>query len=116
MSDLCLAAMAISTILSICALVWLAITCNRQRQVLRETAGYSIRLVMAPSSCPCRELHPAILMMKSAEKRPRGEVTKPLNGPTVRRILVQRQMRSEFVVIDGVGCACRKPYPHGGCP
>jgi hypothetical protein len=42
-------------------------------------------------------------MVKSAEKRPRGEVTEPLNGPTVWRILVQRQMRSEFVVIDGVG-------------
>jgi hypothetical protein len=42
-------------------------------------------------------------MMKSAEKRPRGEVTEPLNGPMGRRILVQRQMRSEFVVIDGVG-------------
>jgi hypothetical protein len=42
-------------------------------------------------------------MMKSAENRPRGELTKPLNGPTVRRILVQRQMRSVFVVIAGVG-------------
>ena len=42
-------------------------------------------------------------MMKSAEKRPRGEVTEPLDRPTVRRILVQRQMRSEFVVIAGVG-------------
>ena len=42
-------------------------------------------------------------MMKSAENRPRGDVTEPLNGPTVRRILVQRQMRSEFVVITGVG-------------
>ena len=42
-------------------------------------------------------------MMKSAEKRPRGDVTEPLNGPTVRRILVQRQMRSVFVVITDVG-------------
>jgi hypothetical protein len=42
-------------------------------------------------------------MMKSAEKRPRGEVTEPLDRPTVRRILVQRQMRSEFVVVDRVG-------------
>src|SRR5258708_39430870 len=53
--------------------------------------------------CPCRELYPAILMMKSAEKRPRGEVTEPLDRPTVRRILVQRRMRSEFVVVDRVG-------------
>jgi hypothetical protein len=42
-------------------------------------------------------------MMKSAENRPRGDVTEPLNGPTVRRILVQRQMRSVFVVIADVG-------------
>ena len=42
-------------------------------------------------------------MMKSAENRPRGDVTEPLNGPTVRRILVQRQMRAVFVVIADVG-------------
>jgi hypothetical protein len=42
-------------------------------------------------------------MMKSAEKRPRGEVTEPLNGSTDRRVFVQRQMRPEFVVIAGVG-------------
>src|SRR5260370_39939507 len=57
----------------------------------------------AISPCPCRELHPAILMMKSAEKRPRGEVTEPLDRPTVRRLLVRRQRRSEFVVVDRVG-------------
>ena len=43
------------------------------------------------------------MMMKSAEDRPRNEVAEPLNGPTVRRILVQRQMRSVFVVITDVG-------------
>jgi hypothetical protein len=43
------------------------------------------------------------MMMKSGEKRPRGDVTESLNGPTVRRILVQRQMRSVFVVIADVG-------------
>ena len=42
-------------------------------------------------------------MMKSAENRPRGDVTELLNGPTVRRILFQRQMRSVFVVITDVG-------------
>jgi hypothetical protein len=41
--------------------------------------------------------------MQSAEDRPRGELTEPLNGPTVRRILVQRQMRSVVVVITDVG-------------
>jgi hypothetical protein len=54
-------------------------------------------------TCACRILHPAVLMMKSAENRPRGDTTEPLNGPTVRRILVQRQMRSVFVVITDVG-------------
>ena len=46
-------------------------------------------------------------MMKSAENWPRAEVTAPLDGPPVRRILVQRQMRSEFVVISCVG----RKYP-----
>ena len=46
-------------------------------------------------------------MMKSAEDWPRGEVTAPLNGPPVRRILIQRQMRSEFAVISCVG----RKYP-----
>ena len=43
-------------------------------------------------------------MMKSAEDRPRGELTEPLDRPTDRRILRRGQMRSEFVVIAGVGC------------
>ena len=46
-------------------------------------------------------------MMKFAENWPRSEVTAPLDGPPVRRILVQRQMRSEFIVIS---CVSRK-YP-----
>ena len=46
-------------------------------------------------------------MMKSAENWPRGEVTASLDGPLVRRILVQRQMRSELVVISCVG----RKYP-----
>ncbi len=41
--------------------------------------------------------------MKPAEDRPRSELAQPLNRPMARRILVQRQMRSEFVVITGVG-------------
>jgi hypothetical protein len=42
-------------------------------------------------------------MMKSAEDRPRGEATEPLEGPMGRRVLAQGQMRSKFVVIAGVG-------------
>jgi hypothetical protein len=47
-------------------------------------------------ACPYRNLYPAILMMKPAEDRPRSELAQPLNRPMARRILVQRQMRSEF--------------------
>src|SRR6266404_1705847 len=42
-------------------------------------------------------------MMKSAEDRPRGELTEPLDRPTDRRILRQGQMRSERVVVARVG-------------
>ena len=42
-------------------------------------------------------------MVHPAEDRPSNELTKPLNRPTARRILAQRQMRSQFVVIAGVG-------------
>src|SRR5216684_6145625 len=41
--------------------------------------------------------------MKSTEDRPRGDLAKPLDRPIARRILVQGQMRSEPVVIAGVG-------------
>jgi len=42
-------------------------------------------------------------MMKSAEDRPSNELAKPLDRPTARRILVQGQVCSAFVVIAGVG-------------
>ena len=42
-------------------------------------------------------------MVKSTEKWLRGEVTVPLDRPMAPRILIQGQMRSEFVVIAGVG-------------
>jgi hypothetical protein len=44
-------------------------------------------------------------MMKAAEDRPSSELVEPLDRPTARRILVQGQMRSQFVVIGGV---CRE--------
>src|SRR5580704_2793527 len=53
--------------------------------------------------CAYRELNPAILMMKSAENRPGSELAEPLDRPMARRILIQGQMPSEFVVIAGVG-------------
>lgn len=42
-------------------------------------------------------------MMKPAENRPHGKLAVPLERPMARRILVQRQMRSEFVVVADVG-------------
>jgi hypothetical protein len=42
-------------------------------------------------------------MMKSAEDRLSGELAEPLDRPMARRILIQGQMRSQFVVIAGVG-------------
>jgi hypothetical protein len=42
-------------------------------------------------------------MMKSAEDWPHGELAKPLNRPMVRRILVQKQICSDPVVITRVG-------------
>ena len=41
-------------------------------------------------------------MMKSAEDRPCGDLAAPLDRPMTRRILLQGQMCSEFVVIGGV--------------
>jgi hypothetical protein len=43
------------------------------------------------------------MMMKSAEDRLISEPAEPLDRPMARRILTQGQMRSEFVVIIGVG-------------
>ena len=42
-------------------------------------------------------------MMKSAEDWPCGDLAAPLDRPMARRILLQRQMCSEFVVIADVG-------------
>jgi hypothetical protein len=42
-------------------------------------------------------------MMKSANNRLSSELTEPLDRPMDRRILAQGQVRSEFVVIAGVG-------------
>ena len=42
-------------------------------------------------------------MMKSAEDRPRCDLATLVDRPMGRRILAQGQMRSEFVVIAGIG-------------
>jgi hypothetical protein len=42
-------------------------------------------------------------MVKSAEDRPSGKLAVQLDRPIGWRILVQRQRRSEFVVIASVG-------------
>ncbi len=42
-------------------------------------------------------------MMKSAENGLRGDPAVPLDRSAVWRILVQEQMRSDFIVIAGVG-------------
>ena len=41
--------------------------------------------------------------MKAAENRPRAELTVPLDRSAVRRNLVHEQIRSEFVVVAGIG-------------
>jgi len=43
------------------------------------------------------------MMMKSAEDWLSGDLADPLDRPMARRILIQGQMRSEFVVIPDVG-------------
>ena len=43
-------------------------------------------------------------MMKSAEDRPSNELAAALDRSMARRILAQGQVRSQFVVVAGVGC------------
>jgi hypothetical protein len=62
----------------------------------------SAQTVQLNARCACHNLYPAIMMMKAAEDRLSSELAEPLDGPMVRRILFQGQMRSEFVVIAGV--------------
>ena len=57
---------------------------------------------VSASTCPYRELHPAVLMMNPAEKRPHGELTEPFDRAVGRRILAHGQMRSKRVVIARV--------------
>ena len=66
-------------------------TCDSPR-LRRDRKLPRLRLLLEGAKltrCPCRELHPAVLMMKSAEDRPRGNVTEPLDRSNKRRILTQ---------------------------
>jgi hypothetical protein len=49
------------------------------------------------------ETRSTILMMKSAKDRLSNKLAEPVDRPMVRRIFVQGQMCSAFVVIAGVG-------------
>ena len=67
-------------------------------------AGISLATLIYRRTCACQKLHPIVLMMKSAENWLRREQAEPLDRPMSRRILVQRQMRPDFVVVAIVCC------------
>src|SRR5260370_5247927 len=76
--------------------------CADHRRLRRDLCN-PLCLPRTKSGCLYRELHPAVMMMKSAEDRLSGDLADPLDLPMARRILIQGQMRSEFIVIAGVG-------------
>jgi hypothetical protein len=49
--------------------------------------------------CPYRKLDPEILMVESTEHRPSFDTPLALNGPSIGRILPQREVRAYCVVI-----------------
>jgi hypothetical protein len=53
--------------------------------------------------CAYCKLDPAIAMMKATENRLSGDLAETLDRPMAWRILAQGQMRSQFVVIAGIG-------------
>ena len=58
--------------------------------------------VLAAAACTYQKLHPAILMVKSPEYGPYGDDTIPSNRTSNRRVLAQRQMRADTIVVAGV--------------
>ena len=95
---------------SMTALVELAIT---RETMLRSTlslpqilSGWRVaanRAILAfDVGCVYRKLDSAIVVMKAAEQRMRCDASDPLNRTREGRVLVQRSMRSRFVVIPGV--------------
>src|SRR5512139_2375708 len=74
-----------------------------RRYVRRADHWLQASLWIGHYPCPCRELRPAVLMMKSTEDRPSNKLAEPLDRPTGRRIFAQGQVCSAFVVIAGIG-------------
>jgi hypothetical protein len=50
-------------------------------------------------TCPCRKLNPYVLMMQSPKYGSTFDAPDALNDPSNRRILTQREMRTDRVVI-----------------
>src|SRR6266478_3119938 len=58
---------------------------------------------MARAACVYRKLDSAIVVMQSAQQRMRCDASDPLNRAREWRIFVQRAVRSQIVVIAGIG-------------
>ena len=72
--------------------------------VVRAAVEFAVREVRANVGLSLmKKLYSAVLMMKSAEDRPRCYLAIPVDRPMDRRIFFQGQVRSSFVVIAGVG-------------
>src|ERR1700730_9767455 len=55
-----------------------------------------------PATCRFRNLDSSVPMMKPAKDRMRNNVSEPLNRACAGRVLLERDMRSHLVIIDGV--------------
>jgi hypothetical protein len=66
----------------------------------REQSTSRICLI---SRCPYQKLDPAVMMMKSAEKRLRADLTEPLNRARERCIFGEGEMRPDVIVMGGIG-------------
>src|SRR3984893_9816658 len=62
-----------------------------------------VRLTPEERGCPYRKSNPEVLVMKPAENRPRQNHASSLHCTWNRRILAQRQVRAQCVVIAQVG-------------
>ena len=55
-----------------------------------------------PTACLYRKLDSAIMMMKSAEHRPRGDAAYVLDGAMDRSVFAKRPMSPQLVIISGI--------------
>ena len=53
-------------------------------------------------TCPCRKLDSAMMVMKSAEDRPRCDAAYVLDGAMDRRVFAKRPMSPQLVIISGI--------------